>query len=113
MGVIKRILAKQLEMGVFANEEQKVSGIAQLALDKGFDNLSELQKRVLQPFLTQPCSGHINPGGHHNECEATLESEELLEAYEEADDPEFLQCERCRTEAEHEAYDRARFFEED
>lgn len=113
MRVIERILARQLELDVFANEEPKVSGIAQLAIDKGFDNLSDLQKKVLLPFLTQPCSGHINPGGHHNECEATLEDEELLAAYEEADDPDCLQCERCSTEAEHEAYDRARFFEED
>lgn len=44
MRVIERILAKQLEMDVFANEEPKVAGIAQLAIDNGFDNLSDLQK---------------------------------------------------------------------
>lgn len=110
MGVIESILSHQLEQDVFADQDQKVAGIAQAAIDKGFDTLSELQKKVLAPFLTQPCSGHTDPGDHHNNCEATLEGQALLDAYEEADDPESLQCEHCRTEAEHEAYDRERFF---
>ncbi len=113
MTIIERILTKQLEMGVFDNEEGKVSGIATRAVNLGFETLTDLQKRVLMPFLSQPCTGNIDPGGHHNGCEVVLEDDFLLDAYEEAEDFECLQCERCRTEAEHQAYDAQRFFDED
>ncbi|MGY0151857.1 hypothetical protein ACVQ8M_05085 [Edwardsiella tarda] len=99
MGTIERILSMQIEMGVFYNEDSKVSGIARRAIDYGFDSLSEAQKNVLNPFLSKPCSGQRDPGGHSNNCEAILEGMDLSDAYEHCDDPESLQCELCREEA--------------
>lgn len=99
MNTTERILAKQLEMDVFYNEDQKVSGIAKLAVSNGFDKLSALQQKVLKPFLTVPCCGVRDPGGHSNDCQAVLEGSELLDAYEVCEDRESLQCESCREEA--------------
>ncbi|MGL5665431.1 MAG: hypothetical protein ACRDD9_04800 [Shewanella sp.] len=99
MGTTEQILAVQLERDIFHNEDSKVSGIAKLAVAKGFNTLSPAQQRVLEPFLTQPCSGQTDPGGYHNDCEKVLEGAELLEAYEMSDDGESLQCESCREEA--------------
>ena len=101
MGVIEKILAVQLEKGIFDKEAEKVSGFAKLALDKGFDTLTGLQKRVLEPFLTHQCAGVINPGDHHNDCQLELEGDELLDAYAFCEDPEFLQCAGCREEDDH------------
>ena len=95
MGVIEQILAFQLDRGIFDREDDKVSGIAKLAMDKGFDALSVAQKRVLEPFLTHQCSGVT---GHHNDCQLELEGDELLDAYTFCDDTEVLQCTGCREE---------------
>ena len=98
MGVIEKILAVQLEKGIFDKEADKVSGIAKLAVDKGFDTLSDAQKRVLHPFLNHQCVGVTDPGDHHNDCQFQLVDDELLDAYAFCDDPEFLQCSSCREE---------------
>lgn len=98
MGVIEKILAKQLEMDVFHTEDSKVPGIAKLAVDRGFDALSPAQKRVLEPFLSKQCSGQTDPGGYSNDCNAVLEGAALLDAYDDCDDSESLQCESCREE---------------
>lgn len=99
MAVEDDILAIQLKNDTFYNEDGKVSGIAKLATDKGFDTLSTLQKKVLAKFLTQPCEGVTDPGGHHNNCEIQLSGAELLEAYEEQYTFDSLRCEHCRDEA--------------
>ncbi|MEN3753737.1 hypothetical protein ABC733_17180 [Mangrovibacter sp. SLW1] len=52
MPIQEQILAEQLGNGTFDNEDQMVSGIAQRAIDNGWDNLSDRQKAVLQPFLS-------------------------------------------------------------
>lgn len=96
MAVEDDILEIQLKNDTFHGEDGKVSGIAKLAVDKGFDTLSVAQKKVLQPFLTQPCEGVTDPGGFHNGCEVQLSGAELLDAYEDFDS---LRCERCRDEA--------------
>ena len=101
MGVIEKILSVQLEKGIFDQEAAKVSGIAKLALDEGFDTLSVAQKRVLEPFLTHGCAGVTDPGDHHNDCQFELEGDELLDAYAFCEDPEFLQCAACREEENH------------
>lgn len=100
MSVTQRILSRQLECGVFDSEENMVSGIARRAVDPahGYDSLSPAQKRVLDPFLTQPCSGYTNPGGEHNECAQVLSGDELLDAYNLSEDTESLECESCRSE---------------
>ena len=102
MPVTESILRRQIDGGVFENEAQMVGGLAQRAVDDGYDTLSAGQKRVLEPFLTQPCAGHTDPGGHYNDCEQVLTGAELLEAYEQSDDVESLECANCRSQAEAE-----------
>ena len=97
MGVNESILHHQITHGIFDNAAQMVQGIAHLAVDKGFTSLSEKQRAVIEPFLTQHCSGVTDPGTHHHDCGRTLTGEELLTAYEESEDSENLECESCRS----------------
>lgn len=106
MGVVESILHHQLTHGLFDNEEQKVKGIAQLAVDKTFDSLTTLQQNVIKPLLAQLCGGVTDPGGFHNDCNLMLTGEALLEAYELCDDGESLECESCRSESSYYAYRR-------
>ncbi|WP_160295400.1 hypothetical protein [Photobacterium angustum] len=46
MTVTEKVLEALLERDAFDNEEQKVGGIAKLAIDKGFDSLSHAQRNV-------------------------------------------------------------------
>ncbi|PJG58837.1 hypothetical protein [Aeromonas cavernicola] len=107
MGVIERILNIQLKMDVYANEDRKVAGIAQSAIENDFASLTALQQAVLQSFLTQQCSGVTDPGDHHNGCEVPLEGNDLLEAYTFCDDPEVLLCPSCRQEEHDYAEEKA------
>lgn len=47
MGIEENLLETLLKNDVFHEEDGKVSGIAKLAIDKGYANLSPAQKRVL------------------------------------------------------------------
>lgn len=78
MGVNESILHYQITHGVFDSEPQMVQGIAQLAIDKGLSFLTDKQRAVIEPFLTQHCSGVTDPGGHHNDCDRTLMGDDLL-----------------------------------
>lgn len=83
----------------FTDEDQKVGGIAQRAIDYGFDTLSEAQKDVLEPFLEMECSGSTDPGGYHNGCEKMISGDDLVEAIELSEDGlEGIQCEDCRAD---------------
>lgn len=106
MSVTESILHRQIDGGVFDNEADIVRGLARRAVDPahGYESFSAAQKAVLEPFLTQPCGGHTNPGGHHNHCQQVLTGAELLEAYEQSDDVESLECASCRSEAEAEQH---------
>ena len=104
------ILSEQLKIDAFHNEDGKVSGIAKLAVDKGWASLSALQQRVLEPFLSKPCEGVTDPGGHHNGCEVVLTDAELRDAYHEMVNHDALLCENCRDEANDIAAHRERFF---
>lgn len=61
----------------FHGANQMVSGIAQLAVDKGYDSLSAKQKSVIAPYLEGVCDGVTDPAGHHNNCQHILEDDEL------------------------------------
>ncbi|WP_082388967.1 hypothetical protein [Cobetia sp. UCD-24C] len=99
MSVEKEILEQQLVRGIFENAAfDGTEGIARLAIDRGYDALTTRQKNVINPYLTQPCSGVTNPGGHHNECTNVLEGRELLAAYHQSFDTDSLLCEACRGE---------------
>ncbi|HBT3148839.1 TPA: hypothetical protein MBF30_004037 [Klebsiella aerogenes] len=112
MGVIESILHHQLTHGILDNEAQMVRGIAQLAVDNEFNSLSDKQRAVLEPFLTQHCSGVTDPGGHHNDCNQTLTDNALLEAYNFSDDSENLECESCRSESSFYAHQWAKLEKE-
>lgn len=100
MGIIDSILSYQLDHGVLENASfSGIEGIAKLAINKGFETLSEKQKASLKPYLSQMCSGVTNPGGHHNNCSVELEGEALLDAYNRCDDTESLMCDSCEDEA--------------
>lgn len=106
MSVTESILRRQIDGGVFENEADMVLGIARRAVDPahGYDSLTAAQKRVLEPFLTQPCGGHTDPADEHNNCQQVLTGAELLEAYEQSDDVESLECASCRSEGEAEQH---------
>lgn len=111
MSVIEDILRHQLEVDAFHAEDAMVSGIARLAVDSGYDNLSPAQQRVLARFLSKKCSGFTDPAGHNN-CDVILEGEALAEAYDDSDDGESLQCEACRAERDYIAYREEKIREE-
>jgi len=114
MEVTSQILQTQLDKGVFENSNNgAASGVAKAAIANGYDSLSEKQKYVLRPYLKARCSGVVDPGGNHNECQATLEGEALLEAYRVCDDTESLNCENCRSEVDYLNHHRENFFRED
>ncbi|HEY8939440.1 MAG TPA: hypothetical protein VIM59_04595 [Cellvibrio sp.] len=99
MSIEEKILEQQIARGVFENAEfSGTEGIARLAVDKGFRTLSEKQQKVLEPYLSAVCSGVTDPGGHHNECSAQLDGQELLDAYLRCEDTESLTCESCYNE---------------
>jgi hypothetical protein len=99
MGIKEEILDYQLKHGVFDNATfGGTQGIAKLAVEQGFDTLSAKQKKVLESYLSQTCSGITDPGGHHNDCSTELKDEALLDAYYRCDDTEFLVCESCNSE---------------
>ena len=99
MGIEERILDYQLIHGVYDNATfAGTEGIAKRAVTQGFSTLSPKQKAVLEPYLSNTCSGITDPGGHHNECPADLEGEALLDAYHRCDDTECLVCDSCNSE---------------
>ncbi|MGE8294509.1 MAG: hypothetical protein ACN6PH_03085 [Pseudomonas sp.] len=108
MAVEEKVLEALLKNGTMDEEEQKVRGIAQLAVDRGFDALSAAQQRVLEPFLSTPCSGVEDPGGYHNECPRDLEGEDLVEAIEQSVFYGSVLCENCRDETDRYANEWAR-----
>ncbi|WPD00375.1 hypothetical protein [Proteus terrae] len=94
------LLSTMLKHDFFHGHEQKVSGIAQLAVDNGFNTLSIAQKNVLAPFFRRQCAGVTNPGDHHNDCEKILTEDELENAItNEAYYGELL-CQDCINENE-------------
>lgn len=112
MAFEEEILSEQLKADEFHNEDSKVSGIAQLAVDRGWNTLSPAQKSVLRPFLTKPCEGVCDPAGEHNGCEAVLTEAELKDAYEELYQYDSLLCQSCQDESNDIAAHKASFFKE-
>ncbi|AZC31518.1 hypothetical protein C4K38_3559 [Pseudomonas chlororaphis subsp. piscium] len=94
------VLKQLLSNGDLDQEDAKVSGIAKLAVDKGFDHLSAAQKAVLNPHLQRACEGVEDPGGYHNECTVVLEGKDLAAALEQAGYYGSVLCENCVNETE-------------
>lgn len=97
---MEHLLRTLQQHDAFDGQDQKVGGIAQLAIDNGYDTLSIAQQRVLAPFIEMNCTGVTDPGGHHNECNQVISSEDLAQAIELSEDGmDGVQCEDCRNEA--------------
>nr|WP_315447127.1 hypothetical protein [uncultured Pseudomonas sp.] len=94
------ILKQLLEKSHLDSEDAKVSGIAKLAVEKGFDHLSALQTAVVAPHLTRLCDGVTNAGGHHNVCPVALKGKEFVRALEHEGYNGSILCENCITETE-------------
>lgn len=94
------VLKQLLDKGYLENADTKVSGIAKLAVDKGFDQLSALQKAVITPHLQRACEGVTDPGGYHNNCQVVLEGKELATALENEGYYSNVLCENCINETE-------------
>lgn len=111
--VERSILAHQLGIDFFHSAGLKCVGIARRAVDHGYSSLSDAQKHVLKPFLSQRCDGYAEPGGHSS-CNVVLEGQQLLEAYEQADFLSgSLQCASCKCEADNIAYRKEKAFRDD
>lgn len=95
----QKVLRALLNNGSLDNEEQKVRGVAQLAVDKGYQHLSGAQKTLVTPWLIRACDGVTNPGGHHNNCQALLEGETLGSALETEAYYGGVICESCINES--------------
>lgn len=89
-----------LNNGSLDNEEQKVRGVAQRAVDKGYHDLSDGQKALLTPWLTRACDGVTDPGGYYNDCQTLLEGEALASALETEAYYGGVLCEDCVNESE-------------
>ncbi|WP_460952591.1 hypothetical protein AB6N16_08060 [Pseudomonas marginalis] len=94
------VLKQLLDKGHLDNEDAKVSGIAKLAVDKGFEQLSAPQKAVIAPHLQRACEGVTDPGGYHNECQIVLDGKEFATALEQEGYYGSLLCENCINETE-------------
>lgn len=92
------VLQQLLKNGSLDQLDTKVKGIALLAVDRGYDHLTNLQQVVLRPHLTQNCSGVTNPGGHHNHCNVVLEGKDLAAALEHEGYYGRILCEDCVNE---------------
>ncbi len=105
MTIERDILEALLNHDLLQSDDAKVLGIARLAVDTDFDQLTDRQKYVLHPFLTAKCDGVEDPGGYHNRCQKTLEEQELLEAITNYGDYGSMLCERCRNEQDNYTYE--------
>ncbi|EKT6267682.1 hypothetical protein [Enterobacter roggenkampii] len=74
------LLNTMLEHDRFHGQDAMVAGIAQRAVNNGYESLTPRQKAVLVPFLTKPCDGVTDPGGYHNDCQHVLEGDDLENA---------------------------------
>jgi len=94
------LLSTLIKYDRFHGANQMVPGIAQLAVDKGYENLSGKQKLVLEPYLTHACDGVTDPGEHHNNCQHILEGDELESAIQNDMHYGGLLCPSCVDEKE-------------
>ncbi|HGM4725021.1 TPA: hypothetical protein ACKPZ3_003378 [Serratia marcescens] len=96
MEIEDQLLVHLRDRNVFVGKGA-AAGIAQLGIDQGYASLSEGQRSVLEPYMTLPCDGVEDPGGHHNECATQLFDDELLTALSDEGYYEALLCAECRT----------------
>lgn len=80
-------------------QDKTAIGIAQLAIDQGYENLSPKQKFVLEKYLSSPCQGDKID----NICGITLTGEALEDALNEFPMYEKISCFNCRNNMDHQS----------
>ncbi|MEI8607954.1 hypothetical protein P4S70_01985 [Enterovibrio sp. Hal110] len=91
------LLDHLIGLGKFQKKGAVAPRVAQLAVSKGFYNLTPVQQGILEPFLSEKCAGSTDPNGNHTDCTKILSDEELLNAYEESMD-NIPVCESCSSQ---------------
>jgi len=109
MAIETDVLVALFEVDALHNETDQVKGIAQRAVDHGFETLSPKQQHVINHLLSKACEGVTNPGGYHNECRASIEGQDLIDATTNSGYFDGWLCEDCRNESEGYEVERARF----
>lgn len=95
MAIEDVVLQRLLDRDVFEGKDP-ADGIARRGRDVGYNNLSDAQKRVINPLMTLPCDGVFNPADEHNECTTQLVDAELVQAIDNEGYYEGLLCNDCR-----------------
>lgn len=109
MAIETDVLVALFEVDALHNEDGKVTGIAQRAVDNGFESLTPRQKNVINHLLSRACEGVTNPGDHHNDCQANIAGQDLIDATTQSGYFDGWLCENCRNESEGYEIERARF----
>ncbi|MBS7518552.1 hypothetical protein KIF75_02475 [Serratia ureilytica] len=112
MSIEEKILKEQLSQHAFDAMDRKVSGLASKAVKEGWEALTTGQKQVLSPYLSSPCEGYTDPGGHKYECDVVLQEDTLLEAWDNNREYDSLLCENCRYQIDHIAFDKEKYDEQ-
>lgn len=95
MAIEDEVLKRLFERNIFHGKEP-AEGIAKRGIDIKYANLSEAQKRVINPLMSLPCDGVEDPGGYHNECQAQMVDAELVQALDDEGYYDSLLCSDCR-----------------
>lgn len=106
MTVETDVLAELAKVDALHEESDIVRGIAQRAVDNGFETLTLKQQGVINHLLSKECDGVEDPGGYHNNCQTTLQGQDLVEATINSGFYGVWLCEDCRNESD--GYDRER-----
>ena len=106
MAVETDVLSELIKVDALNGMSSIVQGIAQKAVDDGFETLTLKQQGVINHLLTRECDGVTDPGEYHNDCQATLEGEVLVDATINSGFYGVWLCEDCRNESD--GYDRER-----
>ena len=106
MAVETNVLAELFRVDALHEESGIVVGIAQRAVDNGFEALTPKQQAVIEHLLSKGCSGVTDPGGHFDDCQATLEGQDLVDATINSGFYGEWLCEDCRNKSD--GYDRER-----
>ncbi|EPI8558191.1 hypothetical protein ACTAJO_000726 [Vibrio fluvialis] len=102
MGITESIIKHQLEQDYYNDKKPDfIVGLAERAVELGYDTLSDKQKAILEPHLSQKCEGIRDPGGYHNNCEKILEGDDLDTAYEQAGFRSAVLCSDCMEEEDY------------
>ena len=106
MTIETEVLNELIKVDALHEESEIVKGIAQRAVDFGFETLTTKQQGVINHLLSKSCEGVSDPGGYHNNCQAVIDGKDLVDATVNSGYYGGWLCEDCRNESE--GYERER-----